>query len=38
MNDTPSSRTARKRIVSALIIAGVQVGGALLLSYAASRE
>ena len=34
MNDTPSSRTARKRIVSALIIAGVQVGGALLLSYA----
>ena len=34
MNDTPSSRTARKRIISALIIAGVQVGGALLLSYA----
>lgn len=34
MNATPDSRTARKRILSALVIAGVQVGGALLLSYA----
>lgn len=34
MNTNPSSRTARKQIVSALIIAGVQVGGALLLTYA----
>jgi hypothetical protein len=34
MNANPSASTAKKRILSALIIAGVQVGGALLLTYA----
>ena len=34
MNDTQRARNARKHIVGALIIAGVQVGGALLLTYA----
>ena len=34
MNVNSSTRTARKHIVSALVIAAVQVGGALLLSYA----
>jgi hypothetical protein len=33
MNANPTSRTARKQIVSALIIAGVQIGGALLLTF-----